>query len=208
MILSALMLDEPRQEAVEERPAADVIRCALCNGEAPEESRYLVNARLSCAACVARVRGELARQSPTASGFLSGAGAGLIGALIGAVVWLTIGVVTNLEVGYVAVLVGFLAGVGVKMGAGLQRGQPLQALAAGLAVVGLLAAKYMIFVWMVVKLGHEHGQDISYFEPRLLSLFPQALGEMVGAFDVLFLFLALAAAYRVPKASAVTIARA
>jgi hypothetical protein len=191
------------QSVVDE--AADMVTCSLCQREVPKPTTYLVNAQVSCAECAAKVRAELAAQVPGGANLLVAAVGGLAGALVGAAVWAGIAIATNLEVGYVAVLVGFLAGFGVKMGARTQRGLLLQCLAAGLAVVGLLAAKYMLFAYTVVKLGHEQGVDISYVDGRILSLFPEALGQMVSGFDALFLILALMAAYRVPKAVPVSI---
>lgn len=185
--------------------AADMVTCSLCQHEVPQTTTYLVNGQVSCAECTARVRAELAAQVPGGKNLLVAAAGGLAGALVGAAVWTGVAIATNFEVGYIAVLVGFLAGLGVKMGARTQRGPLLQYLAAGLAVVGLFAAKYMLFAYTVVHVGQEQGVDISYFDGRLLSLFPEALGEMLSAFDALFLVLALMAAYRVPKAVPVSI---
>jgi len=184
------------------------VTCALCSHTVGRESAYFVNSQLACAGCVAQVRAELASQAPGGIGVLVAGVAGLAGALVGAAVWSGVAIATDLEVGYVAVLVGFLAGLGVKLGAGKQRGRLLQYLAAALAVVGLLAAKYMLFAYALVKVGRERGLSIGYLDGRILSFFPEALGQMLGAFDVLFLFLALGAAYRVPKAHAVSITKA
>ena len=185
--------------------AADMVTCSLCQRQVPKPTTYLVNAQVSCAECVATVRAELAAQVPGGANLLVAAAGGLVGALVGAAVWAGVAIATDFEVGYIAVLVGFLAGLGVKIGARTQRGSLLQYLAAGLAVVGLLAAKYMLFAYAVANLGHEQGVDISYFDGRILSMFPEALGKMVNGFDALFLILALLAAYRVPKAVPVSI---
>jgi hypothetical protein len=187
--------------------ADDMAMCSLCQGQVPRATTYLVNAHVSCADCAAKVRAELAAQVPGGSNLLVAVVGGLVGALAGAMVWAGVAIATNFEVGYIAVLVGFLAGLGVKKGAGPQRGALLQYLAASLAVMGLLAAKYLVFAYAVVKLGHERGIDLGYLDGRVLSAFPDALGEMVSAFDALFLVLALMAAYRVPKAAPVSISK-
>ena len=95
----------------------------------------------------------------------------------------------------------------MKYCAGKQRGKQLQILAAGLSVVGLFAAKYMLFAYFVVKAAHEHGVEVGYLDSRLISLFPSSLGETLSVFDALFLFLAISAAYRVPKAPLISISR-
>jgi hypothetical protein len=200
VILSGTMSEHSTVDGAE-----DIVMCSLCQRQVAKPTTYLVNAQVSCAECVAKVRAALAAQVPRGANLLVAAAGGLVGALVGAIVWAGVAIATNFEVGYIAVLVGFLAGLGVKIGARTQRGALLQYLAAGLAVVGLLAAKYMLFVHVMVNLGHEKGVDISYFDGRILSVFPEALGQMVSAFDALFLILALMAAYRVPKAVPISI---
>jgi hypothetical protein len=187
--------------------AADMVTCSLCQRQVPSPTAHLVNAQVTCAECVATVRAELAAQVPGGAKLLGAAAGGLAGALVGAAVWAGVAIVTKLEVGYVAVLVGYLAGLGVKIGARPQRGSLLQILAAGLAVVGLFAAKYMLFAYAVVEYGHEQGIDVSYFDGRILSTFPDALGDLVSGFDALFLILALLAAHRVPKAVPIEISK-
>lgn len=202
------MTENANPDAVDAPPAVPMVTCTLCNSEVPGASAYLVNEQLSCADCVAKVRAELAMQEPTASGLAAAVAGGLAGALAGAAVWAGVAMATDLEVGYVAILVGFLAGLGVKLGARKQRGVVLQCIAAGLAVVGLLAAKYMVFAYVAVKVGRENGVDLSYLDTRFLSVFPEVLGETINGFDALFLVLALVAAYRVPKANAIAIHKA
>lgn len=200
VILSGSMSEQPMVDV-----AADMATCSLCQQQVPETTTYLVNAQVSCAECAAKVRAELAAQVPGGANVLVAVAGGLAGALVGAAVWAGVAIATNFEVGYIAVLVGFLAGLGVKIGARTQRGALLQYLAAGLAVVGLFAAKFMLFAYAVATVVHEQGGSVSYFDGRVLSLFPSALGEMVNGFDALFLILALMAAYRVPKATPISI---
>src|SRR5512140_3206580 len=196
-------------DVVEVEPAAkvDMATCALCNSVVPRASTYLVNLRVGCALCVAEVRKELATQVPGGLNLLVAGVCGLVGALAGAGVWAAVALATDLEVGYIAVFVGFLTGFGVKFGAGKQRGPTLQYLAAGLSVIGLVSAKYMLFAVTVVRMGHERGVDLSFFDERIRSAFPDALGALLGVFDVLFLVLALGAAYRVPRAHVVEISK-
>jgi hypothetical protein len=209
MLGSLGMNQDAKLDAIEPIPApVDVTTCALCGTEIARDAAYLVNLKTSCQDCVAKVRAEVAAQVPSGTNVVVAALGGFAGALAGAAVWAGIAIATDLEVGYVAVLVGYLTGLGVKLGAGKQRGPMLQYLAAAISVVGLVAAKYMLFAYVMVKIARENGVDVGYFDGIIRDNFPQALGQMVGAFDVLFLVLALGAAYRVPKAHAVSIAKA
>jgi hypothetical protein len=181
--------------------------CGLCNAVVGAATLELVNGRPACAPCVAKVRAELAAQEPGGSRLALAAAGGLGGALAGALVWAGIAVSTQLEVGYVAVLIGFLTGYGVKLGAGKQRGPTLQYAASVLSVVGLIAAKYAIFAYVAVSTVAAQGIEVSYFDERLRALFPAFLKESFGILDLLFVFLALRAAYRVPRAHVVTFSR-
>jgi hypothetical protein len=181
--------------------------CALCGAALPEGPTARVNGHLVCASCMAQVEREVAAQKPTAATFVPAAGLGLVGALAGALVWSAIGIATNLAVGYVAVLVGYLSGMGVKIGARTARGQPLQILAAGLAVVGLVAAKYMQVAYYLVAEAAKNGVTVTYFDPRILSIFGGVFTKTLSPFDLLWLVLAVGAAYRVPKAKPVRLER-
>ncbi len=197
--------------------APELAACSLCGKSVLQSSLASVNGRAACASCVGRVRAELAAQAPTPGVFPLATAGGLVGALIGAAVWTGIVIATDYQVGFVAVLVGYLAGTGVKLGAGKHRGKPLQVLAAALSFFGLLVAKYATFAYAVVDNASKRGYHVSYFDPRILtgatdlpgfSVFPSffdALPKLVTAFDAIFVFIAIAAAFRVPKATPVTI---
>ena len=186
-------------------PREPMASCTMCRRSVPLVTAFLVNGRATCEACVATIRRKVAEQRPRATGLLVASVSGLVGALAGAAVWAAVAAATHMEVGYVAVLVGFLAGLGVRYGAGKQRGPALQYLAVVLSVVGLVAAKYMLFAHAVVQVGRDKGVEVAYFHHVIVSHFPQALVDSVSPFDALFLFLAMTAAYRVPKAGMVAL---
>ncbi len=192
----------------EEDLVDDTVHCGVCKRAVPKQETYIIDGnRITCASCTAAVQRELAASVPTGRGIARGFGAGLVGALVGGAFWAAVTVVTDFQVGFIATLVGYLAGQGVKLAAGKQHGKVLQYLAVGLALVGMVAAKYMIFAYAAVKVTQEHGIDISYFDPRIASLFPGALDQLFDAFDLLFGFLAVLAAWRVTRPPVVTIVK-
>ncbi|TWT52312.1 hypothetical protein KOR42_29980 [Thalassoglobus neptunius] len=69
---------------------------------------------------------------------------GLIGAAIGAAVWIAVVHFANYEVGYIALLVGFLAGIGVRTVAGDEVGIGPGIAAVGAAAFAMLIAKYVL----------------------------------------------------------------
>jgi len=145
------------------------------------------------------VRQDYAAPPLLASTALAAALGGLIGALLGAAVWAAIAIAADVSVGYVAVLVGLLTGVGVNAGAGMERRPVLQLLASGLAVVGLLAAKYIVFAYVVVKIGQTRGMSFIYFSRFIVGAFPDALVETFRPLDLLWLVLAIGAAHRTTR---------
>jgi hypothetical protein len=186
-------------------PPEDVETCALCGVSIMKNRVQFLNAQPACPACVDQVKNEVAEQKPEAMHYPMAFLGGLVGAALGAAVWAGIAVVTNLEVGYVAILVGFLAGFGVRVAAGKKRSMGMQVMAALLSVVGLLLAKYAVVAHVIVDLAKKEGMAVSYFDPRIFEVFPLALKEMLSPFDALWLILAIGAAYRVPKPSEVNV---
>ncbi|MFL5319996.1 MAG: hypothetical protein ACJ790_10115 [Myxococcaceae bacterium] len=185
--------------------SATLSACALCQTPIAEGTSAVVNGTQVCNNCAAQIQAELAAEQSTGARFPLAIAGGAIGALIGAFVWAAIVVITNFEVGYVAVLVGFLAGQGVKLGAGKGRGQTLQAAAAGLAVFGLVVSKYFIFAHFAVAALAGKGISVGYFSSEVIGYFGQFFTDQLSPFDLLWVFIAISAAYRVPAASRVAI---
>jgi hypothetical protein len=166
--------------------------CALCaTGVDPAVGSNL-GGRLLCKSCGDQVVAELEAEQATPRYPLAILG-GLAGAIIGAAVWSAIAVIADAEVGFIAILVGFLTGQGVKRGAGKARSHGLQIMAGGLAVAGLLIAKYMTVASLAARILH-----LSPFDPKVTNLFFDNFGDFFGGFDLLWLFLAIGAAYRIP----------
>jgi hypothetical protein len=192
---------------VDDAPEVDRVTCQLCAHHVERSTTYRVNGQIACAPCVAGLRAGLAAQTPRARALPGALIGGLAGALVGAAVWAAIAVATQFEVGYVAVLVGFLAGVGVRFGARAQRGPLLQGVAVGLALVGLAAAKYMIIAYEFIHYASSQGVDVGVFDGRVVSAFPDVLAETIGPLDALFVFLAMSAAFRVLRPVAIQIVK-
>jgi hypothetical protein len=100
--------------------------CVIC-GQSITGTYYALADKLLCSACFERVSvppsGNKLSRFVKAS--LMGLGAGLVGALI----WFVIRRVAQLEIGLVALLVGFMVGKAVRKGSGNQGGRGYQILA-------------------------------------------------------------------------------
>lgn len=176
--------------------------CAVCGESIPEGEAQSVNGHPTCAPCVTRIHAELAAQRVTGAHLPLAILGGGVGAFASAALWAAIAIATEYEIGYVAVLLGFLSGLGVKLGARTARGPKLQAIASVWAVVGLVAAKY----FMVAHLAVSSGFSDSYLDPRVFEVFAEVVRRASSVFDLLWLGLAVYAAWRVPRATPVTFA--
>jgi hypothetical protein len=198
------------EPSVEPTPS---VPCPLCNGAIPPGKAKVITTYKRqqatsvevCPRCAGNVLRELAAERPTAATYPLALVCGGLGGAIGAAVWAGIAAATEYEVGYVAVLVGFLTGFGVRFGARGARGQGLQLMSVALALVALVAAKYGIVAFVAVKYAREHGVELGYLDPRILQIFREAFTSTLSPLDALFVFLAVAAAYKVAAPSRVTV---
>jgi hypothetical protein len=132
----------------------------------------------------------------SASDLARAAVGGLIGALLGSVIWGFIVAATDYELGIVATGIGLLAGFGVVLLSRDKHGVPLQAIAAVCAVVGIVWGKYFTVV-QVVK--NELGGDVApLFSSRSFDLFGAVFDEIFSGFDLLWVAFAVYAAWRIP----------
>lgn len=74
---------------------------------------------------------------------------GLIGGLLGAIVWVAIAYLAHVEIGWVAWGMGGLVGLGVRLAAGDEMGPKPGIVAAILAIVTVYAAKYLT-VYLII----------------------------------------------------------
>jgi hypothetical protein len=173
--------------------------CALCSSSVAAGTGSIANGSPLCATCTALVERDFQEQTKNAR-ILPAIALGLVGAIAGAAVWAGIAIATNLAIGYVAVLVGFLAGYGVRRGAGRTRTQLIRGVAIGCAVFGLLLAKFIIVVQAVVSFAlEEPGAQIPYFDLVWFQIFWSVFPKTLSPFDALWLFLAIGAAARQVK---------
>ena len=82
---------------------------------------------------------------------LKGLAGALAGGLVGAAAWAAIGYFSNYEIGLIAVLVGVLAGTGMKIGAGGDTGPATGGVAVAVALGAILLGKFGVVHFIVAK---------------------------------------------------------
>src|SRR4051794_16620786 len=92
------------------KPSTDV--CHFCK-QSVSTRYYRVNGVMACGSCAERAQ----RESPTDThaAFMRGLLFGGAAALLGMIVYATVGIVTGYEIGYVSLAVGFIVGKGVRL---------------------------------------------------------------------------------------------
>ena len=131
--------------------------------------------------------------------FLTAALAGLVAAIVGAVIWGLIVRWTDYEVGFVAWGIGFIVGTAVVLGAQGARGVPLQVIAVVLAAVGVVLGKYLAFVWIGQDELGKVGLELPVFSKDTVDLFWDAKSDIWSGWDLLWAGLAVVTAFRIPQ---------
>jgi hypothetical protein len=130
---------------------------------------------------------------------LRAAGAGLVAALVGGIVWGLIVKWTQYELGFVAWGIGFVVGTAVVYGARNLRGIPFQLTAVLFALLGIALGKYLGFVWVGQDELEVVGIDLPVFSKDTFDLFWDARKDVWGWWDLLWVGLAVVTAFRIPQ---------
>ncbi len=139
------------------RLGAAAILCVHCGYNHKTRRRH------KRASALRAILSGLLRRTPFGAGtYILGCILSSVGALIGAAVWCLIAVLTDYEIGWIAWGLGILAGVGMTIGyepKNLRAGVT----AACLAVVGIVCAKLMVFVYINYPELQQARQSINSF---------------------------------------------
>lgn len=118
--------------------------CALCK-RALGRSYFTINGAIACEDCHHLVSSQL-KESKGARAFLRAAGFGAAAAVGGSVAWYAVARITGMEIGLLAIAVGYAVGKAVRYGArgpGARRYQALAMLLTYLSITG----SYVPLVW-------------------------------------------------------------
>ncbi len=140
----------------------------------------------------------------TAASLVPAALGGLGAAVVGGVVWALIVRESEYELGVVAWGIGLLAGLAVLTLARGRRGLPLQVVAVAAALVGIALGKYLSYVWVAkdiveAEFGAGAASEIGVFSSDTMRFFVEDLGQILSAWDLLWVGLAAYTAWRVPR---------
>jgi hypothetical protein len=124
-------------------------------------------------------------------------------AILGGVVWGIIVLVSGYEIGFMATGIGVLTGYAVAK-LTRARGVPMQIIAVVAALIGILIGKYVTFYGILRELltteyGAEVAKQVSILSSDVFTFFLENFTEFLSVYDVLWVVLAIIAAWRIPK---------
>ena len=129
-------------------------------------------------------------------GLLAGAAAALVGGLV----WAGVVIVTHLDIGILAWLIGVGTGTAIVRISGGPVETGSRILAGVFAAGGIMVGKYVIFVHALRRAVHDAFGSLApapgYFDTHQVTLFVQHFGSIVKPIYALWVALAFAAAFR------------
>ncbi len=128
----------------------------------------------------------------------------LIAALIGGTIWGFLVNVTGYDIGFMAWAVGVLCGFASIRAARVRGGVAFQVTAVVSSLVGILAGKYVMFFYiyrdaLISVNGINAASKLNIFSGQVIRLFPGNVGAVVSWLDILWVGLAVFAAWEIPK---------
>jgi predicted lipid-binding transport protein (Tim44 family) len=142
------MSDTPQFGTAEYHPQPGVNLCKTC-GKAIAEQYYRVSGAITCPVCVERARASLPADSSQA--YSRGLMFGIGGALLGLILYSTVGIVTGLSIGYVSLAVGYIVGRAMMMGSRNMGGRRYQIAAAVLTYAAVSISAVPIGLSQMIK---------------------------------------------------------
>jgi len=117
--------------------------------------------------------------------------AGIIAAVLGGICWGLVVKWTDYEAGILALGIGLLVAFAVHAATGGRRGPELQVVAVGTALLGILIGKYLSFAFAA----QDVFPGVGLFSGEMFRLFRDALHDIFGLYDLLWIGLAATAAW-------------
>ena len=159
--------------------------CAACN-QAIADAYYSAGRKIICPQCHAQITGTGAGAATLR--VFKAIGLGTVAGIIGAAIWLGVRRATHYEIGYVALLVGFLVGAAVRMGSGNRGGVGYQILAVVLTYLAV-AANYTPDAYRGLMKGYESANSSAATAQPTGAAQPES-GEPSTALKVVFVVIA------------------
>ncbi len=183
------------------------LQCGFC--KAPIQGAfYRTFNRFACENCVKQISGVIEKNVAVPGPLLKASAAGLVVAAVCAAAWAAIVQITHYQIGIVASFIGVAVGKAVFIASDKRRGHAYQVIAALFSVVGILGGKLLLTGWQVAdELSRQNLAATPIQIVRIVIKFTENDPSAVfNAFDLLWVGIAVYAAWRICKAPQITVA--
>ena len=178
--------------------AKETVSCENCKKSIPAGEQYTLRGKDKkevhlCSECKENINKVFAEEikNPNLPKAIFG---GIVGGGLGGLLWFLFVVVTKLELGWIAIGVGWLVGMGVHLGSVRKRGLHLQLLSAFLTLATLFIANYFVLYKLVQD---EVGIGLQQLPFSLvMQVFMKSIISPIG---LLIWAIGLYVAFRVPQ---------
>lgn len=174
------------------------VHCSMCNKEgkvedfiksqnAAKETVYI------CQDCKSKVNDAFKAETENANMF-GAVSLGVVAGIVSGIVWYYVAVLTGYEIGYLALGMGYLVGMGVHLGSGKKRGQNLQIISAIIAFLTIVITEKFIVQHGVSEYIAQNptqfeGVDtslikVSVFSPLFWTTIASPIGLLIYAFGI------------------------
>lgn len=184
----------------------EIVQCGNCKKETPASNAYRCKGKKGAAIFICegcKVVLEKAFKAETENPNMPIAVLlGLFAGIVSGIIWYAFTAITNYQVGYVAIGVGFLIGYAVLWGAGKKRGMQLQMLSAGITVVTLLVSQYFLILYYARKYLLANKAEFPDYGGQFFFLspfHPDVLREMFSPMGLVIWAIGIYFAYSLPK---------
>ena len=128
--------------------SVNVQRCVLC--KAPITGTYFhAQGQVVCPMCAGRI--QSGQQAPPATSLARAALYGAGAALAGCILYAAVAILLNLQIGIIAIAVGFLVGKAIRVGSNGLGGRPQQVLAVLLTYFSITTSHIPVYIYHISK---------------------------------------------------------
>lgn len=125
---------------------------------------------------------------------------GLIFGIIGGIIWFGVVVLTKWQFGLIAVIAGYLSGLGVYLGSGKKKGVNLQIISCLLAFISIMIGEYLITNHFTYKYLIEQGYQVTGYLLSPIKIMPIVFTSLKDdPLTLLFWGIAVYAAFFITK---------
>ena len=166
-------------------------QCVICK-KSTGDSHYQARGHNICTTCAQKI--QAGQQAPTAGTLARAALYGGGAALAGCALYATVAIVTGLEIGLVAIVVGYLVGKAIRAGSNGLGGRPQQILAVALTYFAITTSYIPVILYQSAKHPAAVQQAASNPSGSTVESTDSSKPPMSAGSAVLFLLLIAAAA--------------